>query len=405
MGRTKYSPEVKERAVRLVHEAKASHGSEWAAITSIATKIGCNAETLRNWVRLAEREQSPQADSAASEQQRIRELEREVRELRQANEILRKASAYFAFGGARPPTAMMVSFIDEHRAKFGVEPICRVLPIAPSTYYEHRRRRREPARRPHRELRDEQLREDVVRVWTENRGVYGARKVWRQLLREKAQVARCTVERLMRAEGLQGVVRGRKPRTTVPNDLAPRPEDRVNRQFCASEPNRLWVADLTYVATWAGFVYTAFVIDVFARTIVGWRVSSSLRTDLALDALDQAIHARSVGDGLIHHSDRGSQYLAIRYTERLAEAGIEGSVGRVGDSYDNALAETVMGLYKAELIRLQGPWRSLEAVEHATLDWVHWYNTKRLHGQLGYVPPREFEAAFLEGQVVQSRAA
>lgn len=300
---------------------------------------------------------------------------------------------------------MMVSFIDEHRAKFGVEPICGVLPIAPSTYYEHRRRRREPARRPHRELRDERLREDVVRVWTENRGVYGARKVWRQLLREKAQVARCTVERLMRAEGLQGVVRGRKPRTTVPNDLAPRPEDRVNRQFCASEPNRLWVADLTYVATWAGFVYTAFVIDVFARTIVGWRVSSSLRTDLALDALDQAIHARSVGDGLIHHSDRGSQYLAIRYTERLAEAGIEGSVGRVGDSYDNALAETVMGLYKAELIRLQGPWRSLEAVEHATLDWVHWYNTKRLHGQLGYVPPREFEAAFLEGQVVQSRAA
>ena len=300
---------------------------------------------------------------------------------------------------------MMVSFIDEHRAKFGVEPICRVLPIAPSTYYEHRRRRSEPALRPRRELRDERLREDVVRVWTENRGVYGARKVWRQLLREKAQVARCTVERLMRAEDLQGVVRGRKPRTTVPNDLAPRPEDRVNRQFCASEPNRLWVADLTYVTTWAGFVYTAFVIDVFARTIVGWRVSSSLRTDLALDALDQAIHARSVGDGLIHHSDRGSQYLAIRYTERLAEAGIEGSVGRVGDSYDNALAETVMGLYKAELIRLQGPWRSLEAVEHATLDWVHWYNTKRLHGQLGYVPPREFEAAFLEGQVVQSRAA
>lgn len=299
---------------------------------------------------------------------------------------------------------MMVSFIDEHRAEYGVEPICRVLPIAPSTYYEHRRRRLDPDSRPERLKADELLMAQVERVWRKNRGLYGARKVWRQLLREKVVVARCTVERLMQTLGLQGVVRGKKPKTTVPSDRAERPGDLVKRQFVADGPNQLWVADITYVPTWVGFVYAAFVIDVYSRAIVGWRVANSLHTDLALDALEQAVFAREWAEKLVHHSDRGAQYLSIRYTERLAEAGIEGSVGRVGDSYDNALAESVMGLYKTELIRCSGPWRGLEPVEHATLEWVHWYNTQRLHGQLGYVPPVEFEAAFFDGQQPQLAA-
>jgi putative transposase len=299
----------------------------------------------------------------------------------------------------------MVAFIDEHRDTYGVEPICRVLPIAPSTYFQHVRCRLEPERRSARAKRDEVLRGDVRRVWAANRGLYGGRKVWRQLLREDVPVARCTVERLMRAEGLAGVSRGRKARTTIPDDAAERPLDLVNREFVADAPNKLWVADITYVATWAGFVYVAFVVDVFSRYIVGWRVSRSLRTDLAMDALEQAIHARTVEGGLVHHSDRGSQYLSIRYTERLAEAGIQGSVGTVGDSYDNALAETINGLYKAELIRREGPWSGVEAVELATLDWVDWFNNRRLLEPLGYVPPAEFEEAFYNRQAAQLRAA
>ena len=285
----------------------------------------------------------------------------------------------------------MVSFIDAHRDAYGVEPICSVLQIAPSTYYEHEARRANPDVLPARAKRDAELRDLVDRVWRENFQVYGVRKVWRQLTRDGVEVARCTVERLMRAMGLRGAVRGRTFKTTIPDAAAMRPPDLVDRDFSASRPNELWVADLTYVATWRGFVYVAFVIDVFARRIVGWRASSALRTDLALDALEQAIWARSATEGLVHHSDRGAQYLSIRYTERLAEAGMEPSVGSVGDSYDNALAESVIGLFKTEVIRRKGPWRGLEDVEFATLDWVSWYNTHRLLEAIGYVPPVEHE--------------
>jgi transposase InsO family protein len=300
----------------------------------------------------------------------------------------------------------MTAFIDENRGQYGVEPICEVLPIAPSTYYEHRARQRDPALRPERAKRDEKLSGEIRRVWDENFSVYGAEKVWRQLRREGVDVARCTVERLMRVNGLRGAVRGRAFKvTTVADEAAVRPPDLVQREFRAERPNQLWVADLTYVATWAGFVYVAFVIDVFARSIVGWRVSSSLRGDLALDALEQALHARAPADDLVHHSDRGVQYLSIRYTERLAEAGIERSVGSVGDSYDNALAETVIGLYKTEVIRRRGPWRNLDEVEYATLEWVDWFNRRRLLGPLGYVPPVEFEAAYFSSQETPAMGA
>jgi transposase InsO family protein len=293
----------------------------------------------------------------------------------------------------------MVSFIDEHREEHGVESICSQLPIAPSTYYEQKAREADPSRLPERAVRDAELREQIERVWKENFGVYGARKIWRQLMREGVDVARCTVERLMRQMGLQGAIRGRKyKKTTIVDEAAERPADLVERDFTADRPNRLWVADLTYVATWVGFVYVAFITDVFSRKIVGWRVSNSLRSDLALDALEQALHARSDLDDLVHHSDRGGQYLSIRYTERLAEAGIEPSVGSVGDSYDNALAETIIGLYKTEVIRRNGPWKNIEEVEFATLEWVDWFNNRRLFGPIGNIPPVEFEALYYEHQ-------
>ena len=287
-------------------------------------------------------------------------------------------------------------FIDAHRGAYGVEPICKVLPVAPSTYYEGKAREADHRRLPARSRRDAQLREQVRRVWKENFRVYGVRKVWRQLNREGIVVARCTVVRLMRALGLRGVVRGRRVNTTTAVATLACPADRVNRVFRATRPNALWLADLTYVATWTGFVYVAFVIDAFARRIVGWRVSNSLRTDLALDALEQALYARVVDprDTLVHHGDRGSQYLSIRYTERLAQAGIEQSVGSVGDSYDNALAESIIGLYKTEVIRPRGPWRGLEAVEFATLDWVDWFNHRRILEPIGNRPPAEAEAAY-----------
>ena len=290
----------------------------------------------------------------------------------------------------------MTSFIDEHRAEYGVEPICELLPIAPSTYYETKARESEPSRLPARARRDAELRNSIQRVFEENFCVYGVRKVWRQLNREGIGVARCTVARLMAGMSLRGVVRGRRFKTTIGDDALARPADKVKRVFHAARPNALWVSDLTYVATWRGFVYVAFVIDAYARRIVGWRASNSLRTDLALDALEQALYDRSVSgsDNLVHHSDRGSQYLSIRYTERLAEAGIEPSVGSVGDSYDNALAETIIGLYKTEVIRHHGPWRQLEDVEFATLEWVDWFNHRRLLGSNGDVPPAEFEAAY-----------
>jgi transposase InsO family protein len=295
-----------------------------------------------------------------------------------------------------------VSFIDEHRAEYGVEPICAELPIAPSLYYEHKARQADPERVPPRLQRDIELAEEIRRVYEENFQVYGARKVWRQLNREGIRVARCTVERLMHALGLQGVVRGKKCRTTSRDDAAARPLDRVNREFKATRPNQLWVADFTYVATWAGFVYVAFVIDVFARRIIGWRVARSMHADLVLDALEQALYARGSTDGLIHHSDRGSQYLSIRYSERLAEVGIESSVGSVGDSYDNALAETIIGLYKTEVIHRCGPWRNLDEVEYATLEWVDWFNNRRLLESIGNIPPIEFEQAYYEQ--LESRA-
>jgi transposase InsO family protein len=292
----------------------------------------------------------------------------------------------------------MVSFIDEHRRAYGVESICDMLPIAPSTYYEQKARAADPSRLPPRLKRDAELRGEIQRVWKANFEVYGARKVWRQLQREDFSVARCTIERLMRDMGLRGAVRGKRWKTTITEDGAERPADLVDRDFTAERPNQLWVADLTYVATWRGFVYVAFVVDVFSRMIVGWRVSSSLRSDLALDALEQALYARPDLDELIHHSDRGVQYLSIRYTERLSDAGIEPSVGSVGDSYDNAMAETVIGLYKTELIRKQGPWRHLEDVEFATLRWVDWFNNRRLLEPIGNIPPREFEEAWYTRQ-------
>jgi len=301
----------------------------------------------------------------------------------------------------------MIAFIDDHLEAYGVEPICRVLPIAPSTYYAHAARRADPSKLPTRARSDAALIVEIRRVFEANFCVYGVRKVWRQLGREGIMVARCIVARLMRALGLQGVVRGKRVRTTIPNPAAVCPLDRVNRQFKAPRPNALWVSDFTYVATWIGFVYVAFVIDAYARRIVGWRVSRTAHAGFVLDALEQALHERRPvqGGGLVHHSDRGGQYLSIRYTERLAEAGVEPSVGSVGDSYDNALAETINGLYKAEVIHRRGPWRSFEAVEFATLEWVDWFNNGRLLEPVGNVPPAEAEARYYAQTKAQALAA
>ncbi|HMZ02538.1 MAG TPA: IS3 family transposase [Piscinibacter sp.] len=403
----KFSPEVIERAVRMVFDAKDQYPSQWAAIESIAGKIGCTAETLRKWVRQGERDSGVRPGSTTAEQQRIKELEREVRELRKTNEILKLASAYFGPGGARPPPSQVNAFVEEHRAAHGVEPICSALQVAPSAYRRHAARLRDPALLPVRARRDAQLLPEVQRVFDANLRVYGADKVWRQLVREGVAVARCTVERLMRRLGLQGARRGKGVRTTVPDAKAVCPLDRVNRNFKAQRPNQLWVADFTYVSTWQGFVYVAFVVDVFARYIVGWRVSSSMQTDFVLDALEQALYARQPWrhGGLTHHSDRGSQYVSIRYSERLAEAGIEPSVGSTGDSYDNALAETINGLYKAEIIHRRGPWKTREAVELATLEWVSWFNHHRLLEPIGYIPPAEAEAHYWRQQTQATTTA
>ena len=290
----------------------------------------------------------------------------------------------------------MNAFIDQHRQAYGAEPICRALQVAPSGYWRHDAERRNPDTRCARAKSDEAMIVEIERVWDSNMQVYGADKVWRQLHREDIKVARCTVERLMRRRGLRGAMRGKVVRTTVADAARPCPLDRVNRQFKAERPNQLWVSDFTYVSTWQGFVYVAFVIDVFARRIVGWRVSSSMRTDFVLDALEQALYARQPerDSSLVHHSDRGSQYVSIRYSERLTEAGIEPSVGSKGDSYDNALAETINGLYKAELIHRRAPWKTREAVELATLEWVSWFNHHRLLAPIGYIPPAEAEANY-----------
>ena len=303
-----------------------------------------------------------------------------------------KRPRVFRPGGARPPTKKMTAFVDDHRHEYGVEPICAELPIAPSTYWEHKRRVREPSRRSARSHRDVELRAKIRRVWEENYGVYGARKVWRQLGREGVGVARCTVERLMRQDGLKGVVRGKKRRTTIPAENADRPVDLVDRQFEADRPNRLWVADITYVTTRSGVAYVAFVVDVYSRFIVGWRVSASLRTGPGprrsrASTLGRNPKTTDPDSRLIHQSDAGGQYLSIRYTQRLTEASIEPSVGSVGDSYDNALAESVIGLYKTELVHKQGPWRDLDHLEYATLEYVDWFNHRRILEPIGDIPP------------------
>jgi putative transposase len=297
----------------------------------------------------------------------------------------------------------MVAFIDAHRAEYGVEPICGVVPIAPSTYFKRKAEERDPSRRSRRAQQDAMLRVIIQRIWSEHHQVYGPRKVWKQMGRENLRAARCRVRRLMREMGLAGAVRGRAwTTTTQPGPDAEPRRDLVDRHFTATRPNQLWVSDFTYVATWRGFVYVAFVIDVFARRIVGWRVSSSLATDFVLDALEQAIYDRRDQklDGLVHHSDRGTQYLSMRYTDRLADAGIAPSVGSRGDSYDNAMAESIIGLFKTEVIRRRGPWRHVEAVEFATLEWVDWFNHRRLLEPIGYVPPAEYETRYYEQAAV-----
>ncbi|HFX9092564.1 IS3 family transposase [Escherichia coli] len=389
---TRFSPEVRQRAVRMVLESQDEYDSQWAAICSIAPKIGCTPETLRVWVRQHERDTgSGDGGLTTAERQRLKELERENRELRRSNDILRQASAYFGEGGVRPPLEKIMPLLDKLREQYGVGPVCSELHIAPSTYYHCQQQRHHPDKRSARAQRDDWLKREIQRVYDENHQVYGVRKVWRQLLREGIRVARCTVARLMAVMGLAGVLRGKKVRTTV-SRKAVSAGDRVNRQFVAERPDQLWVADFTYVSTWQGFVYVAFIIDVFAGYIVGWRVSSSMETTFVLDALEQALWARRPS-GTVHHSDKGSQYVSLAYTQRLKEAGLLASTGSTGDSYDNAMAESINGLYKAEVIHRKS-WKNRAEVELATLTWVDWYNNRRLLERLGHTPPAEAEKAY-----------
>nr|WP_181388881.1 IS3 family transposase [Escherichia coli] len=389
---TRFSPEVRQRAIRMVLESQDEYDSQWAAICSIAPKIGCTPETLRVWVRQHERDTgSGDGGLTTAERQRLKELERENRELRRSNDILRQASAYFGEGGVRPPLEKIMPLLDKLREQYGVGPVCSELHIAPSTYYHCQQQRHHPDKRSARAQRDDWLKKEIQRVYDENHQVYGVRKVWRQLLREGIRVARCTVARLMAVMGLAGVLRGKKVRTTV-SRKAVAACDRVNRQFVAERPDQLWVADFTWVSTWQGFVYVAFIIDVFAGYIVGWQVSSSMETTFVLDALEQALWARRPS-GTIHHSDKGSQYVSLAYTQRLKEAGLLASTGSTGDSYDNAMAESINGLYKAEVIHRKS-WKNRAEVELATLTWVDWYNNRRLLERLGHTPPAEAEKAY-----------
>ncbi|HGC1973632.1 IS3 family transposase [Escherichia coli] len=389
---TRFSPEVRQRAIRMVLESQGEYDSQWAAICSIAPKIGCTPETLRVWVRQHERDTGGgDGGLTTAERQRLKELERENRELRRSNDILRQASAYFGEGGVRPPLEKMMPLLDKLREQYGVGPLCSELHIAPSTYYHCQQQRHHPDKRSARAQRDDWLKKEIQRVYDENHKVYGVRKVWRQLLREGIRVARCTVARLMAVMGLAGVLRGKKVRTTI-SRKAVVAGDRVNRQFVAERPDQLWVADFTYVSTWQGVVYVAFIIDVFAGYIVGWRVSSSMETTFVLDALEQALWARRPS-GTVHHSDKGSQYVSLAYTQRLKEAGLLASTGSTGDSYDNAMAESINGLYKAEVIHRKS-WKNRAEVELATLTWVDWYNNRRLLERLGHTPPAEAEKAY-----------
>ncbi|WP_375156707.1 IS3 family transposase [Shigella flexneri] len=389
---TRFSPEVRQRAVRMVLESQGEYDSQWATICSIAPKIGCTPETLRVWVRQHERDTGGgDGGLTTAERQRLKELERENRELRRSNDILRQASAYFCEGGVRPPLEKMMPLLDKLREQYGVGPLCSELHIAPSTYYHCQQQRHHPDKRSARAQRDDWLKKEILRVYDGNHQVYGVRKVWRQLLREGIRVARCTVARLMAVMGLAGVLRGKKVRTTI-SRKAVAAGDRVNRQFVAERPDQLWVADFTYVSTWQGFVYVAFIIDVFAGYIVGWRVSSSMETTFVLDALEQALWARRPS-GTVHHSDKGSQYVSLAYTQRLKEAGLLASTGSTGDSYDNAIAESINGLYKAEVIHRKS-WKNRAEVELATLTWVDWYNNRRLLERLGHTPPAEAEKAY-----------
>ncbi|EGB4655441.1 IS3-like element IS629 family transposase, partial [Escherichia coli] len=389
---TRFSPEVRQRAVRMVLESQGEYDSQWATICSIAPKIGCTPETLRVWVRQHERDTGGgDGGLTTAERQRLKELERENRELRRSNDILRQASAYFAKAEFDRLWKKLMPLLDKLREQYGVGPLCSELHIAPSTYYHCQQQRHHPDKRSARAQRDDWLKKEIQRVYDENHKVYGVRKVWRQLLREGIRVARCTVARLMAVMGLAGVLRGKKVRTTI-SRKAVAAGDRVNRQFVAERPDQLWVADFTYVSTWQGFVYVAFIIDVFAGYIVGWRVSSSMETTFVLDALEQALWARRPS-GTVHHSDKGSQYVSLAYTQRLKEAGLLASTGSTGDSYDNAMAESINGLYKAEVIHRKS-WKNRAEVELATLTWVDWYNNRRLLERLGHTPPAEAEKAY-----------
>ncbi|HBL7227652.1 TPA: IS3 family transposase [Escherichia coli] len=389
---TRFSPEVRQRAVRMVLESQDEYDSQRAAICSIAPKTGCTPETLRVWILQHERDTGGgDGGLTTAERQRLKELERENRELRRSNDILRQASAYFGEGGVRPPLEKIMPLLDKLREQYGVGPVCSELHIAPSTYYHCQQQRHHPDKRSARAQRDDWLKREIQRVYDENHQVYGVRKVWRQLLREGIRVARCTVARLMAVMGLAGVLRGKKVRTTVSRKTVAA-GDRVNRQFVAERPDQLWVADFNYVSTWQGFVYVAFIIDVFAGYIVGWWVSSSMETTFVLDALEQALWAHRPS-GTIHHSDKGSQYVSLAYMERLKEAKLLASTGSTGDSYDNAMAESINGLYKAEVIHRK-IWKNRAEVELATLTWVDWYNNRRLLGRLGHTPPAEAEKAY-----------
>ncbi|WP_413751766.1 IS3 family transposase [Streptomyces sp. R-74717] len=398
---SRYLLELRRCAVRMVAEVRDDHANETAALQAVTEKLGIGSrETLRNWVKQHEIDAGTRPGTTTEESAQLKALRKENAELKRANEIL-KAAAKFLRGRARPATHALVAFIDEHRDRFGgVEPICRTLTehgckIAPSTYYAHKKRLETPSARF---VRDEELKERIQEVYSSNYRVYGARKIWRELNRQEHAVARCTVERLMRELGITGAVRGREVITTITDPAAERAPDLLDRNFVASAPNRCWVADFTHVATWNGVVYVAFVMDTFSRRVVGWSASTTKETRLVLDALEMALWQRD-RDGfpyeqgeLIHHSDAGSQYTSFALTEHLDRAGIAASIGSVGDAYDNALMESTIGLFKTELIKPGRPWKTLSHVELATAEWIDWYCHRRLHGEIGHVPPVEYEA-------------